>query len=64
MPGTPKPNPPMTEEQILAATVGERHPENSTIYLAPYDPAWPALFTQLKGRIEAALGEGCGKGPR
>jgi GrpB-like predicted nucleotidyltransferase (UPF0157 family) len=55
MAGSNKPNPPMTEDQILAVTVGERHPTNSTIYLAPYDPAWPSLFTRLEQRIRAAL---------
>jgi len=58
MAGSSKPNPPMTEEQILEVTVGERHPLNSTIYLAPYDPAWPSLFTQLKKRIFEALKDG------
>jgi GrpB-like predicted nucleotidyltransferase (UPF0157 family) len=52
-----KPNPPMSEEQILAVTVGERRPVNSTIYLAAYDPAWPSIFTQLKLRIQEALKE-------
>jgi GrpB-like predicted nucleotidyltransferase (UPF0157 family) len=55
MSGSPKKNPPMTEGQILEITVGERYPLNSTIYLAPYDPAWPSLFTRLKQRIYAAL---------
>jgi GrpB-like predicted nucleotidyltransferase (UPF0157 family) len=55
MAGSSKPNPPLTEEQILEVTVGERHPLNSTIYLAAYDPAWPSLFTRLKQRIHAAL---------
>ena len=55
MSGSPKKNPPMTEEQILEVTVGERYPLNSTIYLAPYDPAWPSLFTQLEQRIQMAL---------
>jgi GrpB-like predicted nucleotidyltransferase (UPF0157 family) len=49
------PNPPMTEEQILAVTVGERQPLNGTIYLAPYDPAWPALYNRLEQRIREAL---------
>jgi GrpB-like predicted nucleotidyltransferase (UPF0157 family) len=48
----------MTEKQILAVTVGERHPLNGTIYLAPYDPAWPSLFTRLTQRIHAALKDG------
>ena len=47
----------MTEEQIIAATVGSRQPLNSTIYLAPYDPAWPSLFTRLKKQIQSALGD-------
>ena len=47
----------MTEEQIIAATVGERQPLNSTIYLAPYDPSWPSLFTRLKKQIQEALGD-------
>jgi GrpB-like predicted nucleotidyltransferase (UPF0157 family) len=55
MEDSPKPNPPMSEEQILAVTVGERQPVNSTIYLAPYDPAWPSHFTRLKQRIQEAL---------
>ena len=54
---SPMANTPMTEDQIIAATVGERHPLNSTIYLAPYDPAWTSLFTQLKKHIHEALGD-------
>jgi GrpB-like predicted nucleotidyltransferase (UPF0157 family) len=30
---------------------------NSTIYLAPYDPAWPVLFTRLAKQIHEALGD-------
>jgi GrpB-like predicted nucleotidyltransferase (UPF0157 family) len=48
----------MTEDQIVAATVGERQPFNSTVYLAPYDPAWPSLFTRLENQIREALGDG------
>jgi len=47
----------LTEDQIIAATVGERRPLNSTIYLAPYDPAWPSLFTRLAKQIHEALGD-------
>jgi GrpB-like predicted nucleotidyltransferase (UPF0157 family) len=47
----------MTEDQIIATTVGERQPLNSTIYLAPYDPAWASMFTQLKKHIYEALGD-------
>jgi GrpB-like predicted nucleotidyltransferase (UPF0157 family) len=55
MAGSPKPNHPMTEDQILEVTVGERHPLNSTIYLAPYDLTWPSLFALLENRIHEAL---------
>ena len=54
---SPRVNTPLTEEQIIAATVGERKPLNSTIYLAPYDPAWPSLFTRLAKQIRAVLGD-------
>ncbi len=40
-----------------AATVGPRQPLNSTIYLAPYDPAWPSVFAQLKKQLEEVLGD-------
>jgi GrpB-like predicted nucleotidyltransferase (UPF0157 family) len=53
---TPRANTPLTEAQILTVTIGERKPLNSTIYLAPYDPAWPSLFTQLEAQIRRALG--------
>ena len=54
---SPMANTPVTEDQIFAATVGERQPLNSTIYLAPFDPAWTSIFTQLKKHIHAALGD-------
>ena len=54
---SPKATTPLTEAQIIAATIGERQPRNSTIYLAPYDPAWPLLFTRLAKQIRAALGD-------
>jgi GrpB-like predicted nucleotidyltransferase (UPF0157 family) len=54
---SPRANIPLTEEQIIATTVGERQPLNSTIYLAPYDPAWPSLFTRLAKQIHEALGD-------
>ena len=50
-------NLPMTEEQIIAARVGPLRPLNSTIYLAPYDPAWPSIFARLKKQIQEALGD-------
>ncbi|MBU0704690.1 MAG: GrpB family protein [Chloroflexi bacterium] len=54
---TPKANAPLTEAQILAVTVGERKPWNSTVYLAPYDPAWQSLFTRLEAQVRKALGD-------
>jgi GrpB-like predicted nucleotidyltransferase (UPF0157 family) len=47
----------MTEDQIIAATVGECKPLNSTIYLAPYNSAWPSLFTRLEKQIREVLGD-------
>lgn len=47
---------PMTEEQLFAITVGERLPLNSTIHLAPYDPAWPSMFARQARRIRDVLG--------
>jgi len=46
-----------TDEYLLAVTVGERKPLNSTIYLAPYDPDWPAQFSRQANQIRAALAE-------
>ena len=54
---SPHANTPMTEDQIIASTVGIPLPSNSTVYLAPYDPAWPSLFAQLKEQIQEALGD-------
>lgn len=48
---------PMTEEQILAATVGERRVHDGPVHLAEYDPAWPERFEREAERIAEALGE-------
>jgi GrpB-like predicted nucleotidyltransferase (UPF0157 family) len=47
----------LSADKILKATVGERQPLNSTIYLAPYDAAWPSIFTRLAKQIHAAIGD-------
>ncbi|HET7929726.1 MAG TPA: GrpB family protein [Actinomycetota bacterium] len=47
----------MTEEQILAAHVGEKRPHNAQVRLADYDPAWPAVFARHAERITRALGD-------
>jgi GrpB-like predicted nucleotidyltransferase (UPF0157 family) len=48
---------PATENQIIAATVGTPQLLNNTIYLSPYDPAWPSLFARLAKQIRVALGK-------
>ena len=52
-----EPNKPMTDEQIIAATVGERRVHGGPMHLADYDPSWPELFSRHAERIAAALGE-------
>jgi GrpB-like predicted nucleotidyltransferase (UPF0157 family) len=52
-----EPNEPMTDEQIIAATVGERRIHGGPVYLAEYDPSWPDRFARHEERIAAALGK-------
>lgn len=49
-------NPPLTEEQIRARTVGELQLLAGTIPIVDYDPQWPELFEREAGRIRTALG--------
>src|SRR5262245_53368448 len=56
-PHSPEANTPLTDEQLIAVTVGPLQPINSTIYLARYDSAWPDLFARLQEQIREALGE-------
>jgi len=46
-----------SDEQIIAATVGERKPLNSNIYLAANNSAWPTFFIRLRDQITEVLGE-------
>lgn len=46
----------MTEEQIRAATVGERPVHGGPIELVDHDAAWPELFAHQAERIAGALG--------
>ena len=46
-----------TDERLLAVTIGELEPLNSTINLAPYDPDWPSMFSVQANRIRDALSE-------
>lgn len=49
---------PETDEEMAAIRVsGTVTPLNAQIYLAPYDPAWPAQYEAEAAKIRAALGE-------
>jgi GrpB-like predicted nucleotidyltransferase (UPF0157 family) len=48
---------PSTEEEIIAARVGQPTVHNGPIYLAEYDPEWPRLFEREADRIRQAIGE-------
>jgi GrpB-like predicted nucleotidyltransferase (UPF0157 family) len=48
--------PPLTDEEIRAAAVGELPEHNARIELAEYDPSWPQLYEREAARIRAALG--------
>jgi len=50
---------PETDEEMAAIRVsGTVTPHNAQIYLAPYDPSWPAQFEAEAAKVRAALGEG------
>ena len=53
---TKPPNAPLTDEQILAANVGEPLVLNSPIDLRSYDPEWPSRYGVLARDIRAVLG--------
>jgi GrpB-like predicted nucleotidyltransferase (UPF0157 family) len=46
-----------SDEEIAAARIGPPEILNSTITLAPYDDAWPALFEREAARIRRILGD-------
>ncbi len=49
---------PETDEEMAAIRVsGTVSPHNAQIYLAPYDPAWPAQYEAEAAKIRAALGD-------
>jgi GrpB-like predicted nucleotidyltransferase (UPF0157 family) len=49
---------PETDEEMAAIRVGGTvTPLNAQVYLAPYDPAWPAQYAGEAAKIRAALGE-------
>jgi len=55
MSGKKPANAPLTEEEILAANIGEPVVLNATIQLEPYNPQWPRLFAGLADDIRDAL---------
>jgi GrpB-like predicted nucleotidyltransferase (UPF0157 family) len=50
-------NAPVTEEQLLAVTIGKPDILNGTIDLRPYNPEWPSMFSILERQIRDALGD-------
>ena len=44
-------DPPISDEDLQAITVGDLTIHAAPILLAPYDPAWPALFEREAERI-------------
>ncbi len=48
---------PATEEQILAAGVGNVPRSSGPIVIADYDPAWPRLYAREAERVHAILGD-------
>jgi GrpB-like predicted nucleotidyltransferase (UPF0157 family) len=55
---TPCPDipPPLTDEEIRAAAVGDLPEHNARIDLVEYDPEWPRLYEREAKRIGRALG--------
>ena len=50
--------PPETDAEMAATHVsGIATVHNDTVYLAPYDPAWPTQYEAEAAKIRAALGE-------
>ena len=50
--------PPESDEEMAAAHVsGTATIHNDTVYLAPYDPAWPLRYDAEAAKIRAALGD-------
>jgi GrpB-like predicted nucleotidyltransferase (UPF0157 family) len=53
----PVESPPMTEEQIRAAQIGEATVLSGRVQIAGYDPEWPKLYEREAERIRGALGD-------
>lgn len=48
---------PISDAALAAVTVGDLVVHGATIFLAPYDPAWPARFEHEAARVRGALGD-------
>jgi GrpB-like predicted nucleotidyltransferase (UPF0157 family) len=48
---------PMSDEQIIAATVGEQRVHGAPVYLAEFDESWPEIFDRHEERIAGGLGK-------
>src|SRR5690348_10360665 len=48
---------PSTEEQILAAHMGNPVPQYVPVILIDYDPQWPRLYEREEARVRSALGD-------
>jgi GrpB-like predicted nucleotidyltransferase (UPF0157 family) len=46
-----------TEDYLRLVTVDELKPHNGTVYLAPYDSAWPSQFEYLAGLVRSAISD-------
>ena len=51
-----EPKPPHSDDELLAAMVGDAKPSTGPIVLAEYDPDWPEQFGREEARIRSALG--------
>lgn len=54
---TPRGHSRLTDEQIVAATVGERHVHDGPVHLVEYDPSWPEICARHRDRISRALSD-------
>lgn len=55
MPATPRPPQDELDSYLDSVLIGGR--ERVTLVIADHDPAWPARFVQLAGRVRSALGD-------
>lgn len=44
-------------DDLQSGVVGERTPLSGATHIAPYNPEWPTMFSELAGRVRDALSE-------